>query len=186
MGIFSKIFKTKSSSDPTSKKPQAQVKPKINSYLNSDLIDTVKNHDVEGVRNLLEAGADPNAIRDNGSALIWAVGTNLSDMVKLFIDYGADVDFRTNDGTTPLMVAAAMNNTGIGRMLIDSGADINARSMIGWTALMGAIRSKHVEFVNFLLDMGADINTKSLQGYTPRNLAEKYSLTELLPRLNLK
>lgn len=54
--------------------------------------------------------------------------------VKKFIEYGIDVNERSN-GITPLMLAARYNNVEIINMLITAGADIKAKDEKGFNAL---------------------------------------------------
>ena len=60
--------------------------------------------------------------------------------VKKFVEYGADVNERSND-MTPLMVAARYNNIEIMDYLLSKGADINFKNESGMTALKCALAS---------------------------------------------
>jgi mono/diheme cytochrome c family protein len=74
---------------------------------------------------LLQKGADPNAQNDAGAtALVWAA-TDLSKTREL-LRHHADVNARSNEMRTPLMVAARKpGNVAVVRLLLDNGANPN-------------------------------------------------------------
>ena len=69
----------------------------------------------------------------NGTMLMIAVGKGDIDVVKLLIDYGADLNLKDNEGKTALMLA---KDPAIAKLLIDSGANVNSHDKNGRTALM--------------------------------------------------
>ena len=91
-------------------------------------------------------------------------------LVKLFLEHGADPRLTTDDGTTPLMVAA-----GIGwvegvtyewsreqtletvKVLLDLSVPVNAQNLDGQTALMGAAHKGRNDIVELLVERGADL-----------------------------
>ena len=62
------------------------------------------------------------------------------DAVKKFLDYGADVNEKSN-GLTPLMLAARYNQADIIKLLIEKGANLKLTDDKGLTALKHAERS---------------------------------------------
>jgi len=89
---------------------------------------------------LLEYGADPDVISsDRESILEAATGLSLIpgyqmerrvderlELVKLFVELGADVNWADSYGITPLMSAANMGYFDIVQYLVDQGADLGA------------------------------------------------------------
>jgi ankyrin repeat protein len=71
------------------------------------------------------------------------------ESVKKFIEYGADVNEKSN-GMTPLMVAARYNKTEIIKFLISKGARLNEKDENGFTALKYAELSNATEAVQLL------------------------------------
>ena len=88
------------------------------------------------------------------------------EVIKLLIDYGTNVNAKTHNGTTALIIAASNRDKDVVKLLLDSGANINAADNEGHTALMSASRRGSYELVDFLLLSGADVNAKDIDGRT--------------------
>ncbi len=71
------------------------------------------------------------------------------DAVKKFVEYGADVNEKSN-GLTPLMFAARYNKIEILKYLLEKGADKDVKDDKGYTAIKYAENSKSAEAVAFL------------------------------------
>lgn len=112
--------------------------------------------------------------RDNRcrTALMEAAREGNTDMVRLLIQKGSDVNARTVSGTTALMEAVLYHghwhesNESTVRLLVDEKADINAKSFRGWTALMCAAFHGRESIARLLVDQKADINIKDDSGWT--------------------
>jgi ankyrin repeat protein len=92
---------------------------------------------------LLEHGADPKLIADDGttplmvaSGIGWVEGVTYewsrdanSDTVKMLLDLGVDVNARNAEGRTALMGAAHKGRNEIVQLLVDRGADLNAHDI---------------------------------------------------------
>lgn len=76
-----------------------------------------------------------------GSPLNVAVSKGDIEIVKKFIEYGADVN-QMSDDMTPLMTAARYNKVEILKILLASGARPNYKNEKGYTALRYAELSK--------------------------------------------
>ena len=74
---------------------------------------------------LLDAGADPNSAKSNGTtALMTAAASGSTEAVRLLLDRGAKVNARESvHGQTALMFASALNRAAVVRLLMDRGAD---------------------------------------------------------------
>jgi hypothetical protein len=103
----------------------------------------------EMVQVLLKCKADVEARSDNGGTLIHWVSqtTNRTDpnihllksnVARLLLEHGADVNARTNDHTTPLHKAAQNREVEVVRVLLEHGADADAEDDQGRTALQVA------------------------------------------------
>ena len=72
----------------------------------------------------------------------------------MLVEYGASKDQgRTNDGATPLYVAAQNGHLEVVRFLVEAGANIDqGRTNDGGTPLCIAAENEHLEIVRFLHD----------------------------------
>jgi ankyrin repeat protein len=71
------------------------------------------------------------------------------EAVKKFIEYGADVNEKSN-GCTPLMLAARYNNVEIINLLLAKGANLKTKDDKGYTALRYAELSNAKQAVDTL------------------------------------
>ncbi len=71
----------------------------------------------------------------NWTALIYASRYNMVQSVKLCIKYGANVNSKTDNGDTALLLAVWNDHSETVKLLLDSGADINVKNNSGDTAL---------------------------------------------------
>ena len=71
------------------------------------------------------------------------------ESVKKFIEYGADVNEKSN-GLSPLMIAARYNKTEIIKVLLSKGARLNEKDENGFTALKYAELSNANEAIQLL------------------------------------
>ena len=79
--------------------------------------------DVDAVRRLLEAGANPNAASDAGSTALMQAIHDL-DKTRLLLDAGANPNVRPDDGRTAVIVAASQfGSAAVVRLLLDRGAN---------------------------------------------------------------
>jgi ankyrin repeat protein len=92
-------------------------------------------------------------------AILAPVKTNL-EVVRALLAKGADVNAKTSDGMTALMLAAEYEGIDVVQALLAKGADVNAKASGGTTALMFASKQGHLEVVQTLLAKGADVNAK--------------------------
>lgn len=125
----------------------------------------------EGMRVLLDAGADPNAANKVGATpLMWCAGDNAK--VKLLLARGASVTAVSAAGRTALHVAAYYDGSAeIARLLIAKGADVNARDQAGISVLELAAQNNNVGVARLLLESKAAVNTVDMLGLTPLHLA---------------
>lgn len=102
-------------------------------------------------------------------------------IMPVLLEAGGDLHLTTDDGTTPLMVAAGLGSPTFGRssaavdvvtLLGDAGADIRAVNEADFTALHGGAFRGSNEIIQYLLDHGADIDAQDFRGRTPYRLAE--------------
>ena len=101
------------------------------------------------------------------SGVMWApdIGFGLNGVLSLH-QAGADLNIRTHDGLTALMLAACWGHGDVVKYLHLAGADLNIRSNHGRTAVMMAAQDGHEDIVKYLHQAGADINIRDNYGTT--------------------
>ncbi|MBS3764826.1 MAG: ankyrin repeat domain-containing protein, partial [Planctomycetes bacterium] len=134
------------------------------------------NH-LETARVLIEEGAEVNGINQLGypGPFYWAVIRSDPELVKLFIESGADVDRgAAGRGITFLHKAATIGRTAVVRMLLDSGANPNAKATekcslecVNQTPLHCAAEKGHLETAKLLVSWGAKTDAEDALGWTP-------------------
>lgn len=149
--------------------------------------------DLQEVRRLVEEGADINSSNlhlDDGSPLTrWipsdrfaagfrplhiAVEKGHLEVVKYLLVNDADVNVRTQEGQTPLFMAAATSEgTELAKLLADKGAEIDPVDQDGVTPLSVAARAAHLSTVQLLLSKGALVDRPDHEGRTPLHYASE-------------
>ncbi|XP_061824321.2 kinase D-interacting substrate of 220 kDa B isoform X2 [Nerophis lumbriciformis] len=86
--------------------------------------------------------------------------------IKAHLDKFKDVDSRSDNGQTPLMVAAEQGNLEIVQELIRRGANVNCDDVDCWTALISASKEGHIQVVKELLDNNANKEHRDMGGWT--------------------
>jgi ankyrin repeat protein len=104
----------------------------------------------------------------NRASLPNAAHLGLTEIVKLLLEKGADVNVEDGDGGTALHRAACMGHEAVARQLLENGADVNARRKDNvWTPLREAAGSGHEAVVRLLLENGADVSAKGKDNFLP-------------------
>ena len=120
---------------------------------------------------LLDRGAVFTATRaeaDKGGNLPLYLASlhDLSSMVELFLDRGADINAKNNHGDTALHTAVNFNNINVVETLLRRGADIHIINNFGDTSLHESVRSDFCDqpVCKLLVDNGADIFAANNKG----------------------
>ncbi len=145
---------------------------------------------VELARRLLDKGAHVNqqatrefkdgyryaayVSRIGATPLLMAARVCDAELMKLFLERGADITIPSADGMTPFMAAAgngirSPNEDGMDddapaavRLLLDTGrVDVNAGDARGWTPLHGAAYRGNLAVIHMLVDAGARLDAKT-------------------------
>lgn len=125
---------------------------------NDELIQAIHNNDLSSVKNIIANGGDVNALSDvPGETILMSALRQKrgNEVAKWLIQQGADVNFQTSKGLTPLAIAVMKNKKEIVSLLIQKGAEVNIplQPPIFWC--------EDVESLKLLIDAGADLNMRN-------------------------
>jgi ankyrin repeat protein len=117
------------------------------------------NNSVEMAALIMEAGADPNSISEEGQGrtpLQYAAGDMMEDLpelIELLLSNGADPDLSLNPDQAPLFVAINRAHVGSVRVLLAYGASTQLNNSMGQTPL---------DHVDYLIERGvSDAKTQA-------------------------
>ncbi|PIG69615.1 hypothetical protein AARAC_002762 [Aspergillus arachidicola] len=122
------------------------------------------------VQCLLTGGAHVNCrgqpnTPGNVTALQEAVASRHIDIVRLLLEWGADVNAPANEkgGKTALQIAVSQHYFEMVELLVQNGANVNGlpSPRRGRTALQEAASSGYVQMTQYLLNQGADVNARA-------------------------
>ena len=138
-------------------------------------------------RNFVSRGAEPNVKNDRGTTPLhllldgkFSNEDDIPDLVRLFLDHGADVDARDKNHATPLLLAAEEHMDDIARILLERGAYPNVKNIWGKTPLHLLLERDFTYYDDvsdvlvverLLLERGADVNAQDNDNLTPLCLA---------------
>ena len=130
------------------------------------------------VATILDLGAAAFDARDAQglTPMMRAAEGGHTDLVRRFVDLGAQLEARSNDQSTALMLAAHRNHVGVVALLLYAGADRSLVNRAGWNALALAASAGHADVATQLLNLSPpiDFGIASLPlpgGFTPLLLA---------------
>lgn len=153
----------------------------IDEALASDA-DLLKARDKAGLSPVLAAayGGHPrlaerlaDKVGPDGLSLFEAAAVGKPSVVRRRLADGWDIDDRTDDGFTPLHLAAYFGRLEVARLLLERGADPNAVATNGSrvTPLHSAVSARHRDLAGLLLAHGASANAVQKGGWTPLHAA---------------
>ena len=117
------------------------------------------------VQEEIAAGYDVNArYAYNVTPLIDATMFGKTEIVKILIDAGAEIDLVDNSGSTALHESAIMGELAIAKILIEAGAAIDKKNQYNATPLHAATTKGHIDVSEYLIKKGADVNARDFRG----------------------
>lgn len=126
-----------------------------------ELIEFIDNSDLEAIRDFHSKGGNLNIQgSEDMRPITWAIKQGKKRVIHLLIELGAEVDYPTEFGGTPLAVAAAENDFGLVDELLALGANPNIEYIFGVRKPLFAQLLQHgnKKMAQHLLENGADID----------------------------
>ncbi|KAI9852682.1 MAG: Ankyrin repeat domain-containing protein 44 [Vezdaea acicularis] len=144
-------------------------------------------NDVDIARILLEAGAAVDVKAENSKTpLIRAVDRGNEEIVRLFLDSGADIQTEGPAGMNALYAATMGDDEAheaIYRLLINRGIDINHQGSNGWTVAHAVAWSEQLKYLKIICEAGADIDIMNNIECTPFHHAVMKGNSEMIEYL---
>ncbi|KAG9397312.1 Ankyrin repeats (3 copies) [Carpediemonas membranifera] len=109
-----------------------------------------------------------------------ACSNGLTDIVRLLIEHGADVNQRNDNGWSPVNSAAYNGHTEALRLVLAAGPTLDHVDATGFTPLMAVCVNNLVEHVQLLVDAGADCFIGSADGDNVLHLAANRNHVEII------
>jgi len=128
----------------------------------------VLKRDQPRIRQLLDAGADPNEKDSQGmSPWMWAVNYQNNDALIALLDRMPAISVTDADGRRRLAMAASLNNLVAVRALLNKRVPVDSPAVDGATPLLIAASSGYTDVMKALLESGAESNSRDEHGDTP-------------------
>lgn len=128
---------------------------------------------------LLQRGADPNALDRYGHAPLYFAAT--PEMVHVLARHGADLDAQdTVKRCTALHMAARFGRLEVASALLDCGARLDVPDRSGETPLRRAVNLNKLEIARLLVSRGANIEAPGSKGLTPLQAAKSIEMKRIL------
>ena len=130
------------------------------------LLKAVDEGDVATVRALVVVGVPVDGVgSDKMTLLHTAASKGYTDIVKLLLHYGADIESKERGtGFTPLHCAALNSRLEVLDLLLSCGANKEAQASCGSTALHSAAEKGFFDGVKLLLENKADTEVRTTKG----------------------
>jgi len=113
-----------------------------------------------------------------------AVQRGTLEEVQSFIERGANVNAKCNDGLLTVQHAVCNPDVEILQYLVSRGANVHARDEWRATALHSAAwYSSNVEILEYLISQGLDVNARDIEGLTPLHDAARNADVEIVKYL---
>ena len=119
---------------------QTEIAAPVVAVMAPPLIEATLAGNVDDVRSQLDKGTDPNLVYNTNTALTYAARDGFTEIARLLIDHGAEVNWIDGEGVTPLILASFKNHIELVQLLLDHGADATVRDQWNQTALDYALR----------------------------------------------
>ena len=150
--------------------------------IHEELYEVSGDGDCARVKELLEAGADPNKFKSpHGYTALHAAAENgHNEVAKTLTQSKCDVNVKNKFRYTALHRASGNGHNEVVETLIQAKCDLNVKSQDGDTALHRAAENGHGNVVISLLESGAEPNFQNAEKTIPRKKYLEWKFDEKL------
>ncbi|MHC5353378.1 ankyrin repeat domain-containing protein [Myroides sp. LJL115] len=140
----------------------------IENTVDMDIVDLVKNRQLDKVKLALEQGANVNSTDSSNNPLILIATLNKDNaMANLLVDYKADVNLQGNNLDSAFLYAGASGQTQLVELYLNNGAKFDVFNRYNGSALIPASEKGHIETVKLLANWpGYPVNHVNRLGWT--------------------
>ena len=105
-----------------------------------------------------DTNADMEGMRLGRTACHFAAAGGHTDVIRVLIESGCDVNAADHTGKTPLMLAVKGGFLALARLLIQAGAAVEPRDLRDSNALLMAATAGNAELARLLINSGAEVD----------------------------
>ncbi|XP_066023833.1 ankyrin-2-like isoform X9 [Pocillopora verrucosa] len=136
------------------------------------LMNAALNGNVQAVKSMIKRGADPSLTDNKGwNTLHHAAQGGDTDIISLIHTHLPNIESKTGEGYTPLMVAAFTGKLHAVKWFLEKGATVACESKRGWNTLHFAAQSGDTDIISLIHTHLPNIESKTGEGLTPLMVA---------------
>lgn len=147
------------------------------------LVIAAREGQVEAVRALLKAGAEPDGRNGGMTPLAAAALRGHASVVRVLLRAGAQPNATGLNGQPPLISALQLGHTDTVRLLLQAGANTRVTDRAGDSPLVMVINQGRADLLALLLQHGANPNQLDASGLSPLYWAQQNQREDLAQRL---
>ena len=127
---------------------------------------------VQAVKSIMKKGADPSLMDNRGwNTLHHAAMGGDTDIISLIHTHLPNIESKTGQGLTPLMVAAFCGKLHAVKWFLEKGATVACEDKRGWNTLHCAAQGGDTDIISLIHTHLPNIESKTGQGLTPLMVA---------------
>ncbi|XP_066023841.1 ankyrin-2-like isoform X3 [Pocillopora verrucosa] len=136
------------------------------------LMNAALNGNVQAVKSMIKRGADPS-LTDNKqwNTLHHAASGGDTDIISLIHTHLPNIESKTGEGLTPLMVAAVHGKLHAVKWFLEKGATVACEDKGGWNTLHCAASGGDTDIISLIHTHLPNIESKTGEGHTPLMVA---------------
>ena len=103
--------------------------------------------------------------------------------ISTLLELGVDVDYKSSEGRTALMIASYAGHQHCVQMLTSANANVDIQDNQGYTALMLATECNSIDIISHLLSVNASVNLQTQEDDTALTIACRNCLSDIVKLL---